>query len=443
MSRDAPRGLEIKVQPTGGGPPMASTSGTMATSRTPVRRVSPLSASAPAISGISPPSLTPRPSQADDWGEFGPFKRYCTWLVPAFVVANIVMFTITMYVNDCPKNTGSSCLGKFLGRFSFQPMKQNPLLGPSSQTLEKMGAMVVVKMTKQHQTWRLLTCVWLHGGVFHLLTNMLSLLFIGIRLEQEFGFGVDSHSDIEIPRLAILLDKGCQKQCAEKKPVRIGLLYVISGFGGSVMSALFLQQSISVGASGALFGLLGAMLSELIANWTIYANKFAAMLTLIFIIVVNLAMGILPHVDNFAHIGGFFSGFLLGFVLLIRPQFGWVSQKSVPPGYTVTSVKSKHKTYQYVLWVFSLILLIVGFTLGLVQLSRGVNMNDYCSRCHYMSCIPTSLWNCKAQEVYCQSTQIGNEVNLTCSGSGQSNIYPLSAADNPAKLDDLCSEFCS
>ncbi|XP_031273606.1 RHOMBOID-like protein 1 [Pistacia vera] len=413
MSRDAPRGLEIKVQPTGGGPPMASTSGTMATSRTPVRRVSPSSASASAISGMSPPSLMPRPSQADDWGEFGPFKRYCTWLVPAFVVANIVMFIITMYVNDCPKNTGSSCLGKFLGRFSFQPMKQNPLLGPSSQTLEKMGAMVIVKMTKQHQTWRLLTCVWLHGGVFHLLTNMLSLLFIGIRLEQEFGF------------------------------VRIGLLYVISGFGGSVMSALFLQQSISVGASGALFGLLGAMLSELIANWTIYANKFAAMLTLIFIIVVNLAMGILPHVDNFAHIGGFFSGFLLGFVLLIRPQFGWVSQKSVPPGYTVTSVKSKHKTYQYVLWVFSLILLIVGFTLGLVQLSRGVNMNDYCSRCHYMSCIPTSLWNCKAQEVYCQSTQIGNEVNLTCSGSGKSNIYPLSAADNPAKLDDLCSEFCS
>lgn len=55
--------------------------------------------------------------------------------------------------------------------------------------------------------------------------------------------------------------------------VRIGLLYVISGFGGGIISALFLRQSISVGASGALFGLLGAMLSELIANWTIYANK--------------------------------------------------------------------------------------------------------------------------------------------------------------------------
>lgn len=56
--------------------------------------------------------------------------------------------------------------------------------------------------------------------------------------------------------------------------VRIGVIYLISGFGGSVLSALFLRSNyISVGASGALFGLLGSMLSELIMNWTIYSNK--------------------------------------------------------------------------------------------------------------------------------------------------------------------------
>lgn len=48
---------------------------------------------------------------------------------------------------------------------------------------------------------------------------------------------------------------------------------MISGFGGSLLSALFIPESISVGASGALFGLLGGMLSELFINWTIYANK--------------------------------------------------------------------------------------------------------------------------------------------------------------------------
>lgn len=48
---------------------------------------------------------------------------------------------------------------------------------------------------------------------------------------------------------------------------------MISGFGGSLLSALFIPEGISVGASGALFGLLGGMLSELLINWTIYANK--------------------------------------------------------------------------------------------------------------------------------------------------------------------------
>lgn len=48
---------------------------------------------------------------------------------------------------------------------------------------------------------------------------------------------------------------------------------MISGFGGSLLSALFIQSNISVGASGALFGLLGGMLSELITNWSMYDNK--------------------------------------------------------------------------------------------------------------------------------------------------------------------------
>ena len=60
-----------------------------------------------------------------------------------------------------------------------------------------------------------------------------------------------------------------QMQCA----VRIGLVYLISGFGGSLMSALFIQSNVSVGASGALFALIGSMLSELITNWSLYANK--------------------------------------------------------------------------------------------------------------------------------------------------------------------------
>ncbi|XP_050112765.1 RHOMBOID-like protein 1 isoform X2 [Malus sylvestris] len=129
---------------------------------------------------------------------------------------------------------------------------------------------------------------------------------------------------------------------------RIGFLYLTSGFGGSLLSALFILYGISVGASGALFGLLGSMLSELISNWTMYVNKLAAWLTLLFIIIINLAVGILPHVDNFAQIGGFVSRFFLGFLFLIHPLFKWLTQRNAPPGRVSTLVKSKHNTYQYV-----------------------------------------------------------------------------------------------
>ncbi|XP_010558880.1 PREDICTED: RHOMBOID-like protein 1 [Tarenaya hassleriana] len=345
---------------------------------------------------VQPPSTAARSRRKHSpFSEFRTFKLWFPWLVPAFVVANIALFVIAMYINNCPRNS-PNCFARVLGRFAFQPMKENPLLGPSSLTLEKMGALEVSMVVQKHQVWRLFTCIWLHAGVFHVLANMLSLLFIGIRLEQEFGF------------------------------VRIGLLYIISGFGGSLLSSLFNRTGISVGASGALFGLLGAMLSELLTNWTIYANKFAALLTLIFIIAVNLAVGILPHVDNFAHLGGFTSGFLLGFVFLIRPQYGYFNQKSASRGNAASSAKSKHKTYQYVLWVMSLVLLIAGYTGGLVVLLRGTDLNNHCSWCHYLTCIPTSLWSCKTQEVYCESRQRGNSMSMTCMANGREGADTLS-----------------
>lgn len=360
------------------------------------------------VESPSPAAAGPN-TGAVEYREVKHFKKWFPWLIPFFVVVNTVVFIITMSVNNCPKNS-VSCVAGFLGRLSFQPFKENPLLGPSSSALEKMGALDVNKVVHQHEGWRLITCMWLHGGIFHLLANMLSLLVIGIRLEREFGY------------------------------VRIGLLYLISGFGGSLLSALFIQSNISVGASGALFGLLGGMLSELITNWSIYANKVAALLTLVVIIAVNLAVGILPHVDNFAHIGGFVSGFLLGFVFLIRPQYGWVSQRYAPAG-SVTSTSPKFKTYQCILWVLSLIFLIVGFTVGLVLLLRGEDLNDHCSWCHYLGCVPTSRWSCNTEPISCQAVQTGNQYTLTCSSSSKSRTYSLT---NPTatQIQGLCTQLC-
>ncbi|KAM0838188.1 hypothetical protein ACQ4PT_061143 [Festuca glaucescens] len=285
-------------------------------------------------------------------------RQHHTWLVPLVVLANVAMFIVVMYYNDCPRN-GADCIGRsVLRRFSFQPLKENPLVGPSAATLGKYGGLDRYKVVHGNQAWRLETSTWLHAGLIHLGANMISLIFVGVRLEQQFGFW------------------------------KVGLVYLISGLGGSVLSVLFIRNGVSVGASGALFGLLGAMLSELITNWTIYSNRIAAMANLLIIAAINLAIGILPHVDNFAHIGGFVTGFLLGFVLLIQPQFGWSAQ---PFG---GKTKSKYTACQIVLLVLAVILTIAAFAVGLLMVFRGVNGNDHCGWCHYLSCVPTSSWKC-------------------------------------------------
>lgn len=75
------------------------------------------------------------------------YRKWFPWLIPLFVVANIVMFVITMYVNNCPHNS-VSCIATFLGRFSFQPFKENPLLGPSSLTWVSFCIFLLI-----HRNW--------------------------------------------------------------------------------------------------------------------------------------------------------------------------------------------------------------------------------------------------------------------------------------------------
>lgn len=106
MARDRREGLEIKVV----NPPVTNNVTTVQTS--PVNR---------------------QRRERASFAEFRPFKLWFPWLVPAIVVANIVLFAISMFINNCPQNS-ANCSARFLGRFAFQPMKENPLLGPSSLT---------------------------------------------------------------------------------------------------------------------------------------------------------------------------------------------------------------------------------------------------------------------------------------------------------------------
>ncbi|KAM7267596.1 hypothetical protein ACFE04_009762 [Oxalis oulophora] len=217
------------------------------------------------------------------------------------------------------------------------------------------------------EPWRLLRILLNASGNEHqtksrinniyLIINLVSVILIGILLEQEFG------------------------------PLRIGLIYLLSALVGSFTSALFVRNSPVVTSSGALFGLLGAMLSWVVQNWNVYNNKLAFPLI---VSTINFLLGLLPYVDNFSNIGGFIFGFLLGFVLFLTPDLEQVGE------YEYEAKKSifKLKLDRPVLRIVSLTLYCVMFSGLIVAVLMGIHINNSCSWCQYIDCVPAKRWSC-------------------------------------------------
>ena len=130
------------------------------------------------------------------------------------------------------------------------------------------------------QLWRFFTPMLLHGSILHIGFNMYALYIIGIGVERRFGHG------------------------------RFLLLYLLSGFAGSVFSFL-LSSADSIGASGAIFGLIGAEGIFLYQNRQLLGNQVRrAINNVIFIVVLNLVLGLSPGIDNWAHVGGLMGGLI-------------------------------------------------------------------------------------------------------------------------------------
>lgn len=164
------------------------------------------------------------------------------------------------------------------------------MLGKSEDVafMLEYGAMYEPYVTEGHEYYRLLTSIFLHFGINHLLNNMVMLGALGFNLEPEVG------------------------------RTRFLLIYFLSGIGGNIGSLLLnvsLGKSvISAGASGAVFGLMGALLCVVIRNKGHIGrlNKKKLMI----LIILSLYFGLTTAgVDNAAHIGGLICGFIFGFFL--------------------------------------------------------------------------------------------------------------------------------
>jgi rhomboid protease GluP len=130
------------------------------------------------------------------------------------------------------------------------------------------------------QLWRFITPALLHASIPHILFNMYALFSFGTGLERHFGHG------------------------------RFLLLYVLGAYTGNVVSFL-LSGGYSVGASTAIFGLLGAEAVFLFQNRELFAGQFGkAIQNVVFIAIVNLIIGLQPGIDNWGHVGGLLGGLM-------------------------------------------------------------------------------------------------------------------------------------
>jgi hypothetical protein len=118
-------------------------------------------------------------------------QQQMPWMVPTFAAIHVLAFILVMSHNNCNMKANiignNACLFSILKRFSFQPLKENPSLGPSASILLEFGALESELVTKAGEGWRLVTTILLHAGVFHLAVNLVGLCYIGLRLEKEFG----------------------------------------------------------------------------------------------------------------------------------------------------------------------------------------------------------------------------------------------------------------
>lgn len=153
----------------------------------------------------------------------------------------------------------------------------------NSQTLLKYGANLDV-LVKNGEYYRLFTCIFLHIGIMHLLCNMYSLYIIGREVENLFG------------------------------KIKYIIIFILSGIFGSIMSLAFTHNTISAGGSGAIFGLLGALL-YFGMHYRTYLGE-AIKRSIIPIIVVNLIIGFFAEgIDLAAHIGGLVGGVLVAMMV--------------------------------------------------------------------------------------------------------------------------------
>jgi len=193
-----------------------------------------------------------------------------------------------------------------------------------------------------NQWWRLFTPIFMHVGVIHLVFNLMFQMKVCAEIESFAG------------------------------PWRTGLVYMLSGISGVVFGSVFTPNGIASGCSGALYGMLGVVSVDLFQSWQLIprSERKRQTFSLLFLLLIMLAVGTLPWIDNWAHVGGFIMGIAGGVGIMPYIHFGkWDMRR------------------KFVFKFLALAALVVGSLSGLVVFYVAPDPN-FCSWCQYVDCVP-------------------------------------------------------
>ena len=133
--------------------------------------------------------------------------------------------------------------------------------------------------------WQLFTAIFIHADLLHLFGNMFFLLIFGLRAEELFS------------------------------TPEYFLIYLLSGLTGNLLTLLLGPQLVSVGASGAIFGMFGAV--AIYVRRAIGQSILSALMYAFFLLMISWG----PNVNFLAHLGGLVAGLLIGYLLAVKRKF--------------------------------------------------------------------------------------------------------------------------
>lgn len=312
----------------------------------------------------------------------------------------------------------------FQSQWAFEKPSMNPFFGPKGDKLVQNGALSTIKIIEEDQWYRLVTAIVLHGGILHLLVNLMVIAYIGPALERVHG------------------------------SFTVGLTFVTAGTAANLCSAVLSPFTTAVGASGGICAWLGLCLVDGILHWPFLqlvhrkgdVVTFPFRLVILYItleLVLLFLVGLLPWVDNFAHLGGIFFGVCMGTVLL-KPMGG-----SKFLGYTPSPLR---RSLYVALRAVAVSLALTLVVLNAVWLYHSQNLGDLpCRNCRYLSCAPIPMFQpycdpCSyISEAYTSWTTADPtklDIDLHCPYGEIAHFVTATVPSNRGDWINFCHEYC-